>query len=152
MTVKMSRQGLLFLEWVERRRGRIAIATIVTLVAAIEIFGHGNFSSPKSSGPTTSLPTAEMKTVTAEVAPGCRSIEDADKILHMTLAQDYEAVGRLMRKHILKDAAEAAATDTCRWFHQGERLFVDKRAFNDATCMMPRGETECYWINEGYMR
>jgi hypothetical protein len=45
----------------------------------------------------------------------------------------------------------AGRGDECRWFQKGEQLFIAQTAFSDATCMRPRGEIDCYWINRGYM-
>jgi hypothetical protein len=83
-----------------------------------------------------------MMTVRVAVAPGCQAIENADKILNMSLVHDTKAVTRLMQEHSL----------TCRWFREGDQLYIDHRAFNDAICMRQPGDTECYWINEGYLK
>lgn len=87
--------------------------------------------------------SSTMMTVKEGAVPGCQSVEDATKILHMVKANDPDAVVRLVQQH----------PTTCRWFKEGDRLYAEQKpAFNDANCMRPPGETVCYWINSGWLR
>ena len=60
-----------------------------------------------------------MKTMTMD-GLGCKSREDADKILHMVVAQDDEAFRQFQILHL--------PTRDCRWFKKGQRLYVEETA------------------------
>ena len=68
---------------------------------------------------------------------GCKSREDADKILHMVAAQDHEAFRQFQILHL--------PTRDCRWFKKGQRLYVEEIASSDSTCMRALGLIETGW-------
>jgi len=99
--------------------------------------------TPSEVKPSEAKPSEDgMKTMTMD-GLGCKSREDADKILHMVAAQDHEAFRQFQILHL--------PTRDCRWFKKGQRLYIEETASSDSTCMRARGDKDCYWLNRGWM-
>jgi hypothetical protein len=77
-------------------------------------------------------------------APGRRSHEDANKVLGMIAAQDFEAMSKFL--------ALRGSTGDCVILNGGQELYVQKHAANDGVCVRPKGGVDCYWVKEGWMK
>jgi hypothetical protein len=94
--------------------------------------------TPSEVKPSEVKPSEDgMKTMTMD-GLGCKSREDADKILHMVVAQDDEAFRQFQILHL--------PTRDCRWFkkrptaiRRGNRLCSRSRRFSGSSCAISPG-------------
>ena len=89
------------------------------------------------------LQALETKTMKYD-APGCKSREDANKVLGMIAAQDFEAMSKFLSLR--------GATGDCVILNGGQELYVQEHASKDSLCVRPKNEVDCYWVDKGWMK
>jgi hypothetical protein len=118
----------------------LALVAVIVLVVVFQPW------RPPSYTPTTPethhIQVQETWTITERLVPGCKSRDDADRILQMWLEKDTDAAMTLI------------SPGRCRWFRQGEQLSLSYQYafFNDNICLRPKGEVDCYWIDRGWVK
>jgi hypothetical protein len=92
---------------------------------------------------SSSLQAVETKTMKYD-APGCKSREDANKVLSMIAVQDFEAMSKFL--------ALRGATGDCVILNGGQELYVQEHASSESVCVRPKSEVDCYWVIKGWMK
>jgi hypothetical protein len=115
--------------------GSLAVLIIVAAVL-------GQRGSPTTGQTTSATATShEHKIVTKDSAPGCKSSDDLEKIVHLANADDREAAWKFF-----------LSARSCRLFAKGERLRREDISFwNGTSCMRKQGEPDCYWIENDWL-
>lgn len=128
--------------WDVYKQRRIATMSVLGLIA----FGGllAKLDSGPAVGPHAPALSSSATMITKHEVLGCKAREDADKLLDLVLAKDWEAVERFTAMRTLSGA--------CQIFKGEQVLTIEHEAFSDAICMRAQGDVDCYWINKGWLR
>ena len=133
--------------------GLVPIRTYGDWIIAVVKESGGSVSSERveTTRPSRSSnqvsPSVQESRVTARTLKlatlGCKTREDADKFLKLfAIEKDKEATQKFVMSRVI--------SGDCRMLDKGQEVSPEETPiFSDSTCVRPKGEVDCLWVNKG---